>query len=72
MRRAMVLIDERLMRTNADKIRMIMQVHDEMIFECDESVAEEFAKMIQYEMENVAQLSVPLRAEYVIGHEWGK
>ena len=72
MRRAMVLIDERLMRPNADKIRMIMQVHDEMIFECDESVAEEFAKKIQYEMEHVAQLSVPLRAEYVIGHEWGK
>ncbi len=72
MRRAMVLIDEKLMRPNADKIRMIMQVHDEMIFECDESVAHDFAEKIKFEMENVAQLSVPLRAEYIIGTKWGK
>lgn len=72
MRRAMVLIDDRLMKPNADKIRMIMQVHDEMIFECDADVATEFAEKIKSEMENIAKLSVPLRAEYVIGTEWGK
>ncbi len=72
MRRAMVLIDRRLMQPNADKIRMIMQVHDEMIFECDENVADAFAQKIKSEMENVANLSVPLRAEYVIGTKWGK
>ncbi|MDE5615425.1 MAG: DNA polymerase I, partial [Alphaproteobacteria bacterium] len=72
MRRAMVLIDRRLMQPNQDKIRMIMQVHDEMIFECDENIAEEFAKKIQHEMENAARLSVPLCAEYIIGTEWGK
>lgn len=72
MRLAMIRIDKNLMQPNADKIRMIMQVHDEMIFECDENVATEFAQKIQSEMENVAHLSVPLRAEYVIGQEWGK
>ncbi len=72
MRRAMVKIDETLMRPNSDRIRMIMQVHDEMIFECDENVAAEFADKIKYAMENVARLSVPLRAEYVIGPFWGK
>ena len=72
MRRAMVVIDEKLMRPNADKIKMIMQVHDEMVFECDAAVADEFARRIEFEMENIAKLSVPLAAEYVIGPVWGK
>ena len=72
MRLAMVNIDKKLVQPNADKIRMIMQVHDEIIFECKEDVAAEFAKQIETEMENVATLSVPLAADYVIGKYWGK
>ncbi len=72
MRRAMVNIEHEIIKPNADKIRMIMQVHDEIIFECDESFGEEFAKKIESAMENVAQLSIPLAADYVIGKEWGK
>ena len=72
MRRAMVEIDKTLMQPNADKIKMIMQVHDEMVFECDADVAEQFAKQIEYAMENVAKISVPLAAEYTISQQWGK
>ncbi len=72
MRRAMVDIDDKIMRQNADKIRMIMQVHDEMIFECDEGPAQQFADQIKYQMEHVVKLSVPLVAEYVIAPYWGK
>ena len=72
MRRAMVNIDRDIMHPNADRIKMIMQVHDEIIFECDENVASEFAKKIERAMENVAELSVPLAADYVIGKYWGK
>ncbi len=72
MRFAMVNIDKNIVQPNAEKIRMIMQVHDEMIFECKEEFAEEFAKKIEREMENVAKLSVPLAADYVIGKYWGK
>lgn len=72
MRFAMVNIDKNLIQPNADKIRMIMQVHDEIIFECKEEFAEEFAKKIETEMENAAKLSVPLAADYVIGKYWGK
>ena len=72
MRFAMVNIDKNLIQPNADKIRMIMQVHDEIIFECKEEFAEEFAKKIETEMENVAKLSVPLATDYVIGKYWGK
>ena len=72
MRRAMVNIDRDIIQPNASKIRMIMQVHDEIVFECDSDVADEFARRIQHAMAHVAQLSVPLAAEYVIGKYWGK
>ncbi len=72
MRRAMIEIDRKIMKPNADKIRMIMQVHDEIIFECDADRAQDFAREIEYEMEHVAKLSVPLVAEYVIGPVWRK
>lgn len=72
MRRAMVNLDRDIIQPNADKIRMIMQVHDEIIFECDENMADEFAKKIENTMETVSKLSVPLAADYVIGKFWGK
>lgn len=72
MRRAMVQIYRDIVRPNADKIKLIMQVHDEMVFECDAAVAAEFATQIQYAMTHVTALTVPLAAEYVIAPEWGK
>ena len=71
-RRAMVEIDNDIIQPNKDIIRMIMQVHDEIIFECDEARADEFAQKIKSGMENVTHISVPLVAEYVIGKKWGK
>ncbi|MBP5707834.1 MAG: DNA polymerase I, partial [Alphaproteobacteria bacterium] len=71
-RRAMVEIDKNIVQPNSDVIRMIMQVHDEIIFECDENVADDFAHRIKTAMENVTKISVPLVAEYVIGKKWGK
>lgn len=71
-RRAMVEIDKNIVQPNRNIIKMIMQVHDEIIFECNETHADEFAKKIKSAMENVAELPVPLVAEYVIGTKWGK
>lgn len=71
-RRAMVDIDKNIIQPNANTISMIMQVHDEIIFECDTARADEFAHKIKSAMENVAKISVPLVAEYVIGTKWGK
>ncbi|MBR1380372.1 MAG: DNA polymerase I [Alphaproteobacteria bacterium] len=72
MRRAMIEIFNKIVQPNADKIQMIMQVHDEIVFECDATCATEFAKQIQNTMENITKLSIPLRAEYIIGEKWGK
>ena len=71
-RRAMVDIDKNIIQPNSDAISMIMQVHDEIVFECDENRADEFAKQIKTAMENITKISVPLVAEYVIGTKWGK
>ena len=72
MRRTMVEIDKNIIQPNSNKIRMIMQVHDEIVFECDTESADTFAKQIKSAMENVTKLSVPLVAEYVIAPVWGK
>lgn len=72
MRRAMVEIHENIMRPNSDKIRMIMQVHDETVFECKTEFADEFAQKIKSTMEHITKLSVPLVAEYIISPVWGK
>jgi DNA polymerase-1 len=72
MRRAMVEIDKNIIQPNSEKIRMIMQVHDEMVFECSFAFAEQFAEKIKSAMENIIKLSVPLVAEYTIDTKWGK
>lgn len=52
---------------------MIMQVHDSLIIECDENLAEEVSKMLVEKMENVApELAVKLKAEVTIGQNWGE
>lgn len=72
MRRVMVEIYNKICTPNIDKIKMILQVHDEIIFECDEKVAKDFAQQIKTTMENVTKLSVPLIAEAIISPVWDK
>lgn len=72
MRFAMIKTFNEIVTPNRDKIKLIMQVHDEMVFECDEKLAKNFAEQIKSIMENVTKISVPLRADYVIAPFWGK
>ena len=72
MRRAMVEIARDIVAPNTNQIKMILQVHDEIIFECDRDVADNFAKQIRDKMENICKLSVPLVAEVSIGEKWDK
>lgn len=66
---AMVRVDERLKRENM-QARLILQVHDELIVEAPKSESEKAAKILQEEMENAVQLSVPLTADAAIGKTW--
>lgn len=72
MRYAMVNIYNKIIVPNQNDIKMILQVHDEIVFECTADQAEHFAKLIKHEMENVTKLSVPLLAEATISDFWAK
>src|SRR5699024_794704 len=55
---------------SGEPARMIMQVHDELIFEVPEDEAERLAASLRERMCAVAQLDVPLQAEAGIGKNW--
>jgi DNA polymerase-1 len=52
--------------------KMIMQVHDELIFEVPEEEVEKVLPMIQKEMEGVMELSVPLKVSIQSGKNWAE
>ena len=46
---------------------MILQIHDELIFEVPKNEIENFSKLVKFEMENAMELSIPLKVEYNFG-----
>jgi DNA polymerase-1 len=53
-------------------IRMLLQIHDEIIWEVKREIAEDFGKEVKKIMENVYKLSVPLVVDIKIGDSWGE
>jgi DNA polymerase-1 len=54
------------------QVRMILQVHDELIFEVKENIANTFAREVKQVMEQVYKLRVPLIVDIKIGDNWGE
>jgi DNA polymerase-1 len=52
--------------------KMIMQVHDELVFEIPEGELERALPLIQHEMETVMSLSVPLKVSIHSGKNWAE
>ncbi len=52
--------------------KMVLQVHDELVFEVDEDKAQTIAGQITQIMENAVNLKVPLKTEYAIGKNWAE
>jgi DNA polymerase I len=65
----MVRIHRRLAAENLTAA-MIMQVHDELVFEAPVSEREVLTALVREEMEGVVKLSVPLRVEISVGRNW--
>ncbi len=65
---AMIKIGEYLADQN--DIKMIMQVHDELVFEVPEAQVEEFTAKAKELMESAAELSVPLIVDIGVGDNW--
>ncbi len=53
-----------------DDCRMILQIHDELLFEVKESKIKEVVPRIKKIMENVVKLKVPLKADLKVGENW--
>ena len=66
---AMLGVEKRL---EGMKSKMILQVHDELIIDADESEIDEVKSILQQEMENAMKLNVPLVAEAVVGDNWAE
>jgi len=66
---AMIRIDEILRRENSET-KMLLQVHDELLFESPPKEAEQVAQMVKREMENVYKLNVPLVVDVGVGDNW--
>jgi len=69
-KRAMLLVDARL-REKAPEVSMLLQVHDELVFEAPEASVEKACDIIRKEMESAATLSVPLRVSIETAYSWG-
>ena len=68
MRFIMVQIDKEIFYD--ERIKMILQIHDEIVFEVDSIYSEELAQKIKNIMENSVKLSIPLKVDYKIDKTW--
>ncbi len=66
---AMINIDKKIEKM---KSKMVMQVHDELIFELPPEEENELKQIVRYEMENSLRLKVPLTVSIKTGKNWGE
>ena len=66
---AMLRVDKAL-TTSKSGARMVLQVHDELLFECPVDEVQLLAGMVREAMENAYPLDVPLKVEVKTGHNW--
>jgi DNA polymerase-1 len=68
---AMLHVDARLRQSGLDA-RMVLQVHDELVFEVAREAVGPVGEVVRAEMEGVADLCVPLRVELRAGQNWAE
>jgi len=69
---AMIEVEKEIKKMDGDDIKMILQVHDELVFEVKKEVADEFGARVKKIMENVVKLRVPIRVDVHTGKRWGE
>jgi DNA polymerase-1 len=68
---AMVAIDRQLTQDRL-RARMVLQVHDELLFEVPERAVEQVKQLVREQMEGVLSLRVPLKVDLGIGANWAE
>ncbi|MEN3013363.1 MAG: DNA polymerase I [Endomicrobiia bacterium] len=70
---AMIKIDDVIQeRKLEDKVKMLLQIHDELLFEIHERYLDEVVPIIKNIMENIVKLEVPLVVDVTISKRWGQ
>ncbi len=68
---AMIRVADKL-SSQAPRVRMLLQVHDELVFEVPKADLQMLGKIIKMEMEQAVELSVPVKVEVKVGENWGE
>ena len=69
-KKAMLAVDAWILAQDDPRIRMTMQVHDELVFEIHQDIVESATQSLVEIMNNAVEMSVPLIAEAGIGDNW--
>ncbi|MGC9421318.1 DNA polymerase I [Vibrio sp.] len=69
-KKAMLLVDHWIETEGQGRVKLLMQVHDELVFEVEESALSEIESKVQELMESAATLKVPLVADTGHGNNW--
>lgn len=69
-KKAMLAVDQWIQTHGQGQVKLLMQVHDELVFEVNDTALVETERKVQKIMESAAELSVPLIAEVGIGNNW--
>ena len=74
MKMAMIEVSSKLKIQNSKpgEIKMLLQVHDELVFEVKKGLEKEVGELVKETMENVVKLRVPIRVDVHSGHSWGE
>lgn len=67
---AMIAVDEKIRNDKIDA-KLLLQVHDELIFTCAENEIEKLKVLVKETLESVVKLAVPLRVSIEVGKSWG-
>tara|TARA_B100000073_G_scaffold73775_1_gene55444 strand:- start:4889 stop:5272 length:384 start_codon:yes stop_codon:yes gene_type:complete len=70
-KKAMLDIDE-LISSKMPEVKMIMQVHDELVFECPKDISNSVMAKMKETMEKTVELNIPLIADAAIGSNWNE
>jgi len=63
---------EQYIQNNSIDGAMLLQIHDELIFEIREDIVEEIGSKFKNIMENILELDIPLECSVSIGDSWGE
>lgn len=69
---AMIEVQKMIGEKYPDSVKMLLQVHDELLFEMDEKIVQKAAKDIKKIMETVHEFSVPIVVDVKVGYNWSE